>query len=806
MSAANASSGGDDGRKLPAQGKTFTHQRKPPPGSKLPSDAEDSLSSDSEGERLCCYDPMIYTFNQDCKAEHEFKCPESEQPLVKCPTCREYYHDCCLQYVRKHFPQANDGVCVICNKGLPGAIECDMDDCRMKYMPDCTVKYFPGATMHSCQNKLCGPHRSSHRRFHEQCYDELYYNEQKERRGSFAVKLNERYNFCLPCAKEKVQPEKAQPKSTNTALKKKSDQKHKQDEEDEEDLIDYFDKMSGSAKEEGDTDDKPRRDESEANLDTELQTAFKGQKAFRQAGIKANEKRDRLKKLTTIDAASLFTGDRLDDGNARLETLKKVLSANKNATIDLLAPLAMRLGALLHRENCRDKRCGKCGGYNPESPHSALDENDITPESIRVAEMYDLSWVHASSQAALQEQSGDVDHATCQPARAKNSKRTAVMFSVAKGIDNFRIRSNMTDALPCPLCGHKLVQRLHTQRTLDAHKRQVDEQFEERKAKHDALPPTMRSKSPPRRGKFKVQEFICGCYMNPGTSCSCCVGPFTNKERQTLAADFQDYQMVRRGQDAQTVSSQFSTGNFLNFMVESTLKRGARDLQLMGLNASASDVMGAAAAHLALADVPDNEKNEIGRQMGRPTDILPSGQNICAIQELPRDRRYYRNRLGTQSTANNNPTSNTLDATSTSVNNYLNSMSGASTRHADGVASRGMGVDPRQSAASRGNDGTSGGTLGRRRNAPATPVGTAGVPVKRTKKQLRIMVKKGTPNTVEAAAETLDDVAIGTRNAAVETIIEAEEDEDCTESQEVALDAIALKKLQIKRRKEEKES
>ena len=68
------------------------------------------------------------------------------------------------------------------------------------------------------------------------------------------------------------------------------------------------------------------------------------------------------------------------------------------------------------------------------------------------------------------------------------------------------------------------------------------------------------------------------------------------------------------------------------------------------------------------------------------------------------------------------------------------------------------------------------------------------------------MVKKGTPNTVEAAWETLEDVAVGTRNAAVETIIEAEEDEDCTESQEVALDAIALKKLQIKRRKEEQES
>ncbi|EJK55557.1 hypothetical protein THAOC_24703, partial [Thalassiosira oceanica] len=81
----------------------------------------------------------------------------------------------------------------------------------------------------------------------------------------------------------------------------------------------------------------------------------------------------------------------------------------------------------------------------------------------------------------------------------------------------------------------------------------------------------------------------------------------------------------------------------------------------------------------------------------------------------------------------------------TALNNYLNSMSGAITRHADGAASRGMSVDPRQRAASRGNDGTPGGTLGRRRNAPATPVGTAGVPVKRTKKQLRQMVKKGTP-------------------------------------------------------------
>jgi hypothetical protein len=70
------------------------------------------------------------------------------------------------------------------------------------------------------------------------------------------------------------------------------------------------------------------------------------------------------------------------------------------------------------------------------------------------------------------------------------------------------------------------------------------------------------------------------------------------------------------------------------------------------------------------------------------------------------------------------------------------------------------------------------------------------------KKKLRKMALQGTPSTAAAAAETLEDIAAGTINAAVETIIEAEEDEDCTESQEVAVEAVELKKLQIKRRDE----
>ena len=94
----------------------------------------------------------------------------------------------------------------------------------------------------------------------------------------------------------------------------------------------------------------------------------------------------------------------------------------------------------------------------------------------------------------------------------------------------------------------------------------------------------------------------------------------------------------------------------------------------------------------------------------------------------------------------------------------------------------------------QGNNGAIGGACRPRGTEPATPVRRDGVPPKRVKKKLRKMALKGT--------ETLEDIAAGTINAAVETIIEAEEDEDCTESQEVAVEAVELKKLQIKRRDE----
>ena len=102
----------------------------------------------------------------------------------------------------------------------------------------------------------------------------------------------------------------------------------------------------------------------------------------------------------------------------------------------------------------------------------------------------------------------------------------------------------------------------------------------------------------------------------------------------------------------------------------------------------------------------------------------------------------------------------------------------------------------------QGNNGAIGGACRPRGTEAATSVRRDGVSPKRVKKRIRKMALKGTPSTAAAAAETLEDIAAGTINAAVETIIEAEEDEDCTESQEVAVEAVELKKLQIKRRDE----
>lgn len=237
-------------------------------------------SEGSEDDPLCCYDLMIYDKNQECMDDDDFEpfdCPGDKTELVKCrgPRCDEYFHPCCLNYVKKLWPKTIDGFCVICNKGLPGAIVCDI--------PQCIVKYNPDKPFHYCQTKGC------FNTFHEQCYDDCH-------KGSRSG-LGSDYEFCLDCEQKKL------PKESNARSPEKNDQTSEQD--------DINAVMGASPEGEGDSHDQPRQDNSADGLDAELQTAFQGQRAFRgNAGLDAQGKRRRLKELTMIDASRLFTRDR----------------------------------------------------------------------------------------------------------------------------------------------------------------------------------------------------------------------------------------------------------------------------------------------------------------------------------------------------------------------------------------------------------------------------------------------------------------------------------------------------------------
>ena len=260
-------------------------------------------SEGSEDDPLCCYDLMIYDKNQECMDDDDFEpfdCPGDKTELVKCrgPRCDEYFHPCCLNYVKKLWPKTIDGFCVICNKGLPGAIVCDI--------PQCIVKYNPDKPFHYCQTKGC------FNTFHEQCYDDCH-------KGSRSG-LGSDYEFCLDCEQKKL------PKESNARSPEKNDQTSEQD--------DINAVMGASPEGEGDSHDQPRQDNSADGLDAELQTAFQGQRAFRgNAGLDAQGKRRRLKELTMIGASRLFTRDRFEEGKAKLGTLKNVLRANKNAAV-----------------------------------------------------------------------------------------------------------------------------------------------------------------------------------------------------------------------------------------------------------------------------------------------------------------------------------------------------------------------------------------------------------------------------------------------------------------------------------------
>jgi len=124
----------------------------------------------------------------------------------------------------------------------------------------------------------------------------------------------------------------------------------------------------------------------------------------------------------------------------------------------------------------------------------------------------------------------------------------------------------------------------------------------------------------------------------------------------------------------------------------------------------------------------------------------------------------------------------------------------ASRNHANGVAAAATAIGVPAAAAS---------SVAAAGNATqqSTPARKKGILPKRAKKQVKKLVLKGSPATQLAAEEIIEDSIHERRSSSLDHILEAEdeseEDEpegDVTASQQVALDAVYLKKLAQKRK------
>lgn len=278
----------------------------------------------------------------------------------------------------------------------------------------------------------------------------------------------------------------------------------------------------------------------------------------------------------------------------------------------------------------------------------------------------------------------------------------------------------------------------------------------------------------------------------------CCVGPFKDSDREKLSAQYQDYlNGIEEEDTAATLSANVGTFvanviggalavctaavlvsailysslyNLISHQFLFTYKLGESDARQAGLELNPDNVQAMSTDHMNDVLIGDNDRHAISESLGLPTDILPDGNGISHYQQLERGHRYYNGGLSKT-----------------------------------GGIGRGQGKQPtNHSLPPSGRGSATGGSRTKRNsNSSSTHDSLAammssepqGVSVNRTKKQLRSIGMKGTPNTQKAAVSVLDNIAKGERNASTETVYDAACDKEADNSQDIANMAITFKKL-----------
>lgn len=198
------------------------------------------------------------------------------------------------------------------------------------------------------------------------------------------------------------------------------------------------------------------------------------------------------------------------------------------------------------------------------------------------------------------------------------------------------------------------------------------------------------------------------------------------------------------------------------------LQNGARDMRLMNAPMNQDSVLGASTNYVNESILPEEARLEAMKQMGNPTDRI-RGEHIETLRKTlskgPDGHRHYTIQ---RSQSNAHAQSRNIGAVQSSHG------AAALTKHTQ---------QPHQQSQKK-----------------------KGIEKQRTKKRLSKCILKGSPGTQVAAEEVLEDLIHNRPSTALDHILEKENESESeteagnTPSQQVANDAIKIKKVERKRK------
>ena len=102
----------------------------------------------------------------------------------------------------------------------------------------------------------------------------------------------------------------------------------------------------------------------------------------------------------------------------------------------------------------------------------------------------------------------------------------------ANQIQRLRYLPQMMAPLPCSICGHQFVRKIHSRAVLHADEERVEQDKAHRQVVWQSKAPSVRGKAP-HIGKVMVQQYYCICFQRPGNY-NCATGQFNDTNRKWL--------------------------------------------------------------------------------------------------------------------------------------------------------------------------------------------------------------------------------------------------------------------------------